>query len=107
MAAPLKHKHALPNSHCCERTCCDTGLGTLGRFSSNNNNSKYDCMDALPLMIIITRKIACVGEMGGEPSGVGCLRRMDGHSQPSISVPVPTWSSIIHQRFLLVHCTLH
>ncbi|KRX37865.1 hypothetical protein T05_11807 [Trichinella murrelli] len=35
--------------------------------------------------------------MGGEPSGVGCLRRMDGHSQPSISVPVPTWSSIIHQ----------
>ncbi|KRZ70074.1 Discoidin domain-containing receptor 2 [Trichinella papuae] len=44
MAAPLKHKHALPNSH-----CCDTGLGTLGCFSSNNNNSKYDCMDALPL----------------------------------------------------------
>ncbi|KRX70823.1 hypothetical protein T02_11692 [Trichinella nativa] len=42
----------------------------------------------------------CVGEMGGEPSGVGCLRQMDGHSQPSISVPVPTWSSIIHQSFI-------
>ncbi|KRX20458.1 hypothetical protein T07_2765 [Trichinella nelsoni] len=54
-----------------------------------------------------SRIYVCVGEMGGEPSGVGCLRRMDGHSQPSISVPVPTWSSIIHQRFLLVQCTLH